>query len=259
MRLKTFLQRYTIESTAKKQTTIMDVLFQNPDEDGRTWQYPLPDRYKDDLYLAGSTLTTLEGCPKSVERNFHVASTWIKSLEHGPKYVGGDFNASNTPLASLKYGPEVVEGDYSCHTCELRNLIGAPGSVFGDFNCSNNGKLISLEGAPAHVGGDFICTHTKISTLSGISKEIEGDLNVSNNPITSFEGVEDLFEHLGGMFGARHIQLKSHVLGLLLIPCVESFDLDSAMVTNILNAHIGDIYGAQTKLIEAGYEELAQL
>lgn len=113
----------------------------------------------------------------------------------------------------------------------------------GDFDCYS-GKLTSLEGAPTSVGGDFCCGDNKLTSLGGIHK---------------------IIKKMNGVFYARDNDIKSHVLGLLLIPGCEKVDLDNNGVQKILNKYLPNTGGnqwvmqCQTELIEAGYREYAKL
>jgi hypothetical protein len=132
-----------------------------------------------------------------------------------------------------------VGGDFSCYSNQLTSLTGAPASVTGDFHCYNN-QLTSLTGAPTSVTGHFDCQGNKLTSLKDIHKYIKsiaGDFYLADNPI------------------------KSHVLGLLKIKGLKSVELDNEEVEKILNKYLpeGDILDCQQELIEAGFDDYAQL
>ena len=55
--------------------------------------------------------------------------------------------------------------------------------------------------------------------------------------------------------------IESHVLGLLKIKGLQEVRLDDIQLTKIINKYLplGDLLDCQEELIEAGYEEFAQL
>ena len=90
-----------------------------------------------------NNLTSLEGAPKYVGRNFYCGdNNELASLEGAPKYVGGSFWCGDIPkLTSLEGAPERVDGDFTCYNNELTSLDGAPEYVGGYFDCRNNPNL----------------------------------------------------------------------------------------------------------------------
>ena len=109
----------------------------------------------------------------------------------------------------------------------------------GDFYCHFN-ELTSLEGSPAVIVGDFFCYSNKLKSLKNIHKiitRIDGILYCNNNPI------------------------KSHILGVLKIKNLQMIEIDNKKVQDIVNKYLpaGDILECQQELIEAGFEEYAQL
>ena len=86
----------------------------------------------------------------------------LTSLEGAPKIVGRNFDCSYTSITSLKGAPEKVGGGFLCCDCySLTSLEGASEKVGGNFDCSYCKSLPSLEGAPKEVGGDFDCKNCK--------------------------------------------------------------------------------------------------
>jgi hypothetical protein len=135
------------------------------------------------------------------------------------------------------------EGNFNCRDNQLTSLVGAPASVGGYFYCSIN-QLTSLVGAPASVGGNFGC---------------------SDNQLTSLAGIHKIIKKMNGTFYARRNDIKSHVLGLLMIPGCNEVRLDNGEVQTILNKYLPNTGGnqwvmqCQTELIQAGYREYAKL
>jgi len=103
-------------------------------------------------------LTTLEGCPKTVEGNFYCAFNELTTLEGCPQTVGGYFNCSYNELTTLEGSPKTVGGHFSCSDNKLTTLEGSPHTVGGYFSCSYN-KIKTLQGCPQTVGGNFYCSH----------------------------------------------------------------------------------------------------
>ena len=87
-------------------------------------------------------LTSLEGAPQVVKRNFNCFGNKLTSLEGAPQEVGGHFDCSNNKLTSLEGAPQVVKGNFNCFSNKLTSLEGAPQEVGGDFRCSRNNFLI---------------------------------------------------------------------------------------------------------------------
>lgn len=150
------------------------------------------------------------------------------------------FDCSNRKLTSLTGAPLEVENDFQCDRNKITSLIGAPVKVGGDFSCANN-RLTSLEGAPKEVGGHFYCHDNQITSLKDIHKQII---------------------KMNGGFHCHHNEIKSHVLGLLLIPGIKVI-ASAEKWGPILNDYIGSgrkgLLDCQNELIEAGLEEFAQL
>ena len=143
----------------------------------------------------------------------------VKDLNE--KYIGGSFDVYRQRLTSLEGCPEIVAGYFDC----------------------NANYLKSLEGCPRYVGGDFDCEGNRLKNLKDIHKQIN---------------------YIGGRFNADGNPITSHVLGLLLIKGLGGVYLDNKKVTAILNKYLPSkgmesVLLAQDELIEAGYEEYAQL
>ncbi len=109
-----------------------------------------------------------------------------------------------------------------------------------DFYCSFKG-IESLEGAPSIVNGNVVCYENKLKSLHNIHK---------------------IFKHISGSAEFRHNPIKSHILGLIMIDGLKTVLLDSWELQSIINKHLSgnrDVFACQEELIEAGFEEFAQL
>lgn len=185
-------------------------------------------------------LDNLDGSPKKLTGYFHVGSNHLRSLKGGPEFVGGNFLCHVNKLQSLEGGPTYVGGEYFCGDNELTSLKGAPTKIFADFVCDDN-YLTSLEDVPSSIAGNFICSSNKLTSLKGIHKQIHS---------------------IGGYADFSHNPITSHVLGLLRIKGLKSVSLSNRKVEIIINSCLGkkiDIFACQEKLIEAGFEDFAQL
>lgn len=168
---------------------------------------------------------------------------------------------------------EVWTGGFFCsHKRNLVSLEGAPKKVTGNFECIANPNLVSLKGAPEEVGrtwpaGKFDCSHNpNLASLEGAPKIIGANFICSNNPkITSLKSIHKQVTSMGGIFYAHNTQIKSHVLGLLLIKGCIGVQLDNKEVQAILNKYLPNTRGnkavieCQSDLLDAGLDDFAEL
>jgi hypothetical protein len=203
---------------------------------------------QEDPYVKGSghlwvdhlKLESLEGCPNTVKNSFFCQGNLLKNLKGGPQSVGADYLASQNKLISLEGAPAQVPGDFYCSSNELQTLVGGPKKVGDKFICYNN-KLTSLEGCPSSMVA--LVAHT--------------------NNLTSLNDIHKHIKHLSSFADFDGNPITSHVLGLLRIQGgFDEVSLDNKDVEKILNKHLRgdrDILACQEELIEAGFEEFAQL
>ena len=114
--------------------------------------------------------------------------------------------------------------------------------INGYFDCSNRG-IITLKFAPKYVGGYFNCYNTKITSLKGIGKDY-------------------LKEVKGIIYLNDCHELKSNMLGLLLVKGLQRIYFDNNEIEEIFNRHLQgerDILDAQEELITEGFKEYAKL
>lgn len=221
-----------------------------------------PARIEGDFVCSNNDITTLEGAPDYVGGDFTCFNNKkLTTLEGGPTHVGGGFNCPTNNLATLKGAPKFVGGGFNCVSNRLTNLEGAPDRVTTDFFCYRN-ELTTLKGGPSYVGGLFSCSENNLTSLEGAPEFVGGDFVCKNCPeLTSLKGVHKHIKQVNGVFDA--FEIKSHVLGLLLIKGITEIDLHNRKVNTILNRHLGKgmegVFDAQEELIEAGLEEYAQL
>ena len=146
-----------------------------------------PEKIPRNFKCAGnSQLTSLEGCPKIIGKNFKIYINKLKSLKYGPIEVGGDYDCFGNQLSSLEYCPNKIKGDFNCSDNQLTSLEYSPNKIKGDFNCSNN-QLTSLEYSPKEVGGSYLCSDNQLTSLEYSPNIINGAFDCSNNKLESLE------------------------------------------------------------------------
>jgi len=156
--------------------------------------------------------------------------------------IKGYFDCSDTNLISLKFVPQRVEDDFRCSRTRIISLEFAPQFVGGYFSCYST-KITSLEFAPKFVGSIFNCSDTKITSLKGIGKDY-------------------LKEVKGIIYLNDCHELKSNMLGLLLVKGLQRIYFDNNEIEEIFNRHLQgerDILDAQEELITKGFKEYAKL
>lgn len=190
------------------------------------------------------TVASLRGTSTSNEPfpgDFRLENTDVESLEGCPHEVTGTvWIRNNKKLTSLKGGPKIVGNDYIANNCSLVSVEGSPEKIDIDFMVHNN-NIESLEGCPKFVGCDFWIHTNNLSNLHNIHKQIK---------------------HIGGMANFGGNPITSHMLGLLLIDGLCGIYYDNKKIENIINKHLKgerDIFACQEELIEAGFEDFAQL
>lgn len=214
-------------------------------------------------------LTTLDNipninAPKVVTGNYYASHNKLTTLNGAPTNVGGNFECYNNKLTTLKGAPEDVAG-FNCNDNQLSTLEYAPTTVRRFFVCSGN-RLTTLKGAPSKVqDGPFDCSHNQLSSLEYCPKEVHGAFDAAHNMIGT---LKDIHKHLRKMNGTFYIggnPLVSNVLGILLVDGCDAIQMDNREVMAILNKYLPNkrgraaIYDCQDELINAGFEEYAQL
>lgn len=147
------------------------------------------DRIEGYFDISGNNLTTLEGCPNVVVKDFNCSSNKLTSLFDCPSVVG-DFDCSNNELKSLSYGPKEVKGFYDCSNNNLTSIKSSPRTIDGDFKCNNN-EISNLEGGPKNINGDFNCSNNKIERLFSGPIVVKGDYICHTNNLNDLEGLPD--------------------------------------------------------------------
>ena len=198
------------------------------------------------------------------EGDYTCQHRWLKQLKNIPSAINGSFDCSHNSLKSLKGCPSIVNGSFKCHKNLLTSLKDGPSSVRENFNCDFN-SITSLEGVQRHVHGYFSCDHNLLSSLKGAPSYVNGDFYCADNKLTSLEGVHKIFKEIKGAFYASMNPIKSHVLGLLLINKLTGVILEEIDVADIINKYLPNtkgnkwVFECQSELIDAGFDEYAQL
>jgi hypothetical protein len=136
----------------------------------------------DNVYMMHRQIDKLPLKFRNVTGSFNCARNKLTTLKGCPISVDDSFYCYNNELTSLEGGPESIGGDFDCHENRLSSLEGCPKSVGRDFDCFNN-QLTSLEGCPKSVGRDFYCDHNEIVTFEHLPYSIGGDFYCVENPI----------------------------------------------------------------------------
>ena len=177
-----------------------------------------------------------------IEGYFDCSDTNLISLKFVPQSVGGSFYCYKTDITSLEFAPQYVGGNFSCDTTDITSLKFAPKHVGGNFNCGST-KITSLEFVPQSVGGSFGCSDTKITSLKGIGKDY-------------------LKEVRGEIYLNDCHELKSNMLGLMLVKGLLGIEFNNNEIEEIFNRHLQgerDILDCQEELITNGFKEYAKL
>jgi hypothetical protein len=73
-----------------------------------------------ELDCRSNRLTTLEGCPHTVDSSFICYNNDLTSLTGGPHTVGGDFECYKNQLSTLEGAPHTIGGNL---ICSYNNLV----------------------------------------------------------------------------------------------------------------------------------------
>ncbi len=88
----------------------------------------------------------------------------ITSLEGGPIYVGKNYECSNNRLTSLKGAPNQIFDNFYCDNNKLTTLEYCPRQIDGNFHCYSN-LLTTLRFGPESVDGIVYAWGNKISDI----------------------------------------------------------------------------------------------
>lgn len=147
------------------------------------------DRIEGYFDISNNKLTSLEGCPKTVARDFNCSRNNLISLFDCPTEVG-DFDCSYNQLKTLSYAPKEVRGSFNCSYNELKSIKASPRTIKGHFKCNDN-KLVSLEGGPKNIETYFDCSNNIIERLTGGPVSVKHDYICYGNNLSDLEGLAD--------------------------------------------------------------------
>ena len=159
---------------------------------GKLKEQKLPVKFKSiDGYfdISDNNLISLEGCPKTVTKDFNCSKNKLVSLFDAPIDVG-EFDCSHNLLKNLSYCPKEVRGNFNCSFNEITSIKGSPRSIKGYFKCNDN-RIASLKGAPQHIDMYFDCSHNHLETLVGGPVSVGQDYICQGNNLTDLDGLAD--------------------------------------------------------------------
>lgn len=251
MKLSIFEAKHTLSSLADKvngsQMTVGKIV-------GLTSLEGWPEKLTT-LRAVGNNIKNLKGCPEKVAF-LDLGHNELTSLEGAPKEIAALDIDNNPQLKSLAgLSDTVISGYLSGYlravSCGLTTLKGGPRSV-EMLNVSGN-MITSLDG----------CQDIEIDP-SG--------LDVSYNKLVSLHNVHKHLTKFKGPLWLTGNKIVSHTLGLLKVVGLTSvkFDISGRSVEElgrramfeIINKHLDgerDVFACQEELIDAGFEEFAQL
>jgi hypothetical protein len=90
-----------------------------------------------DFSCVRNKLTTLKGCPNTVDGCFSCNYNNLTSLEFCPRRVGGGFDCDNNRLTSLEFCPRSVGRHFYCQWNNIREFTGLK-YIGGFFGCYDN-------------------------------------------------------------------------------------------------------------------------
>jgi len=135
-----------------------------------------------DVDLYGKNLDKIPLKFNNVNGYFNISTNNLTSLEFCPKFIDRSFYCDSNNLTSLEFCPKVVKGDFNCDYNQIKYLNFVPERVDGYFSILNN-YLTSLENLPKSIGGDIYCQYNKIWIFRGIPDSFRGNLYCDGNPI----------------------------------------------------------------------------
>ena len=228
-----------------------------------------PQEVEGTFSCATNQLTSLKYLPKKLQGSFYCSNNQLTSLEYCPTTIKGDFWCFNNKLSSLEHCPQNIQGTFSCATNQLTSLKYCPKVINSDFNCSRN-KLTSLEYGPKEVKSNFKCYDNQLTSLEHCPTKVNGNFYCSRNQLTSLQDIHLLFKdgYINGCINIAGNPIKSHILGLILIPKLAAIiykqeqNKDLILACEIINKHLAgnrDVWVCQEELLDNDLHEFAQL
>lgn len=231
--------------------------------------------YYAEYNISKDNIETLIGCPESCFKGFSAANNpLLTSLVGGPKLVEGGsnlgFDVSTCNLTNVKGMPEkIVDCAINLSNNQISSLEGFTQDLSGIYGIDlSNNKLTSLKGLPPDLGDSHIqFADNEINTIEGFPSKFEG-MNIQNNKLTNLHDIHKYVKECTGIYLVGN-PIKSHVLGVLKIKGMDNLTFvpfddnksELSKVQDIIHRYLpqGDLLACQQELIDAGFEEFAQL
>jgi hypothetical protein len=200
--------------------------------------------------------------PPSLTGNYILSHSDLTEVPKIPKKVYGYVDLTNNKLTSLKGSPEEVENYFTCDSNFLTSLEGGPKTCGAFFSCKEN-RLETLKGAPLEIDGVFDADDNELTSLEYVTP-VSRSVYASRNKLTSLKDVHKHIKHTKQLFVDGN-DIKSHVLGVLLIPGIIHLEIDHKVVSRIVNSFLPNgrgndaVYECQEALLDEGLDEYAQL
>lgn len=143
----------------------------------------------------------------------------------------------------------------------LSSLVGCPANV-GNLRLILLPSLKSLEGCPAKVKEDAVLCQLPIESLEGMPSIIGNSALIECPNVKSLVGINDIIKSVR-FLTMDFKPIEDGGLAFILIPKLKSIgnDFEITEPFQIINKYLGtdNIIECQSELIEAGFEEYAQL
>lgn len=172
-------------------------------------------------------------------------------------YHGGNFDVTGCGLTSLEGCPEQIDNNFSCSFNSLESLNHGPTIVRGFYNCADN-HLTTLEGIASHIDGQLDCSRNDLTSFEFVPRKLFKDVYCLNNKFTNFHDIHKHLTQIGGVFNFTQNDIKSHILGLLMIEGVTIYICDNNDLKNILNDAINKFPKEPKKRVLYGQKRMIE-
>lgn len=198
----------------------------------------------------------------------------VDSLEGCPLEVEDKFRYTNYRETGAK---NLIGAPVKCRTCEIQSnaltsLEGAPKEV-KFFTLSESPSITSLKHSPEKCDTYMLYNVSGITSLEGISQSINQLSIFESKNLTSLHNIHKQIKRIDGEMYLSASFLKSHILGILLIPGLTELSVVNTSSKNpklveaakIINKYLPNDRGndavvdCQNELLDAGLEDFAQL
>lgn len=155
-----------------------------------------------------------------------------------------DVRVDHNKLTSLNGCPREVPGKFWANDNQLESLEGGPEKVGIAYHAYNN-KLTSLKGAPKYTGSLDVSAN-ELPEIDEVLEHVGGDLDLNDNKLTHLKNIHKKVKFCGGMLKLAGNKIQSNVLGVLLIPGLQSVNMDNAALEHELNQFLPNKNGMQS-------------